>query len=192
MAAREKPFFVYELVDPRNGWIFYVGKGRKNRPQHHTNEAKSGKKSRKCNVIRQILAAGLRVIVVIVRRFRTEDAAYNFEKRLISGYGLKNLTNVTPGGRSGGGVGSSDDPDILMVYVLATLYRGTGGLLRDFFDYHGARVPYTIEDKKAWGSRVWKLVQSRGHEWAWKHFGRYNVNLIFQSAVQNKAPCNGV
>jgi hypothetical protein len=47
-------FFVYDLIDPRNDEVFYVGKGTKNRPYEHAKYAKAGVRSRKCNRIREI------------------------------------------------------------------------------------------------------------------------------------------
>lgn len=40
-------FFVYDLIDQRDGGVFYVGKGKGNRPFHHEREALAGKRSRK-------------------------------------------------------------------------------------------------------------------------------------------------
>ena len=50
-------------------------------------------------VIRQILDAGERPEVRILRKFKSEDAAYSYEKRLIAKIGIENLTNQAPGGR---------------------------------------------------------------------------------------------
>lgn len=94
-------FFVYELIDPRCGSVFYVGKGQKGRPWDHAREALRGKRSRKCDRIRAILAEGLDVKVNIVRRFHDEESAYAFEIAHIAEIGLDNLTNVAPGGRGG-------------------------------------------------------------------------------------------
>ena len=38
-------FYVYELVDPRDGSCFYVGSGKKNRMFDHVKLAKNGKPS---------------------------------------------------------------------------------------------------------------------------------------------------
>lgn len=94
-------FFVYDLIDPRNGEVFYVGKGSGRRPGQHTKEAMSGKRSRKCDRIRAILAGGAEVRVTIARRFTSEQDAYAFEIERIADIGLANLTNVLPGGYGG-------------------------------------------------------------------------------------------
>lgn len=92
-------YYVYQLIDPRCGGIFYVGKGKGRRYRAHTTEALGGTKSYKCNRIRAIVAAGFDVAVEIVKEFKSEDAAYRFEKRLIAKIGLEKLTNIEPGGR---------------------------------------------------------------------------------------------
>lgn len=91
-------YFVYELVDPRDGSIFYVGKGSKDRPDQHVRQALKGKRSRKCDRIREILAAERAVQHNIVRRFADEAEAYAYEIERIAELGLANLTNVLPGG----------------------------------------------------------------------------------------------
>jgi hypothetical protein len=94
-----KPFYVYELIDPRDERVFYVGKGQGDRVSQHVKDAKRGDVGGKCDVIRDILAAGLEVTERIVRRYDSEDAAFKFEKRHIAKIGLDNLTNIAPGGR---------------------------------------------------------------------------------------------
>lgn len=94
-------FFVYDLIDPRCGSIFYVGKGCGNRPSAHAVEAKAGKRSRKCQRIREILKEGCSVQIKVVARFDDENEAYSYEVERIAEIGLGNLTNVLPGGRGG-------------------------------------------------------------------------------------------
>lgn len=91
-------YFVYELIDPRCGSVFYVGKGKGNRPHAHEAEARKGKRSRKCERIREIIASGLSPRINIVERFDDEAAAYAAEASHIEKIGLANLTNVCIGG----------------------------------------------------------------------------------------------
>jgi hypothetical protein len=91
-------WYVYKLIDPRDGSPFYVGKGIENRYAVHVKEAKKGVASRKCDRIREILAVNLEVQVEIVRKFDLEDQAYAYEAKLIKRIGRENLTNVAPGG----------------------------------------------------------------------------------------------
>ena len=91
-------FYVYELVDPRDGTVFYVGKGQKNRIDAHEREAAKGVHSRKCDRIRSIWASSGEVERHIVSRHEDENEALRAEFDLIASYGLVNLTNVLPGG----------------------------------------------------------------------------------------------
>lgn len=91
-------FYVYDLIDPRDGKVFYVGKGTGNRIDQHEREARAGRVSRKCDRIRDIEAEGLSVIKKRVRSFADEQDAFDFEADRIDEIGLHNLTNVAPGG----------------------------------------------------------------------------------------------
>lgn len=92
-------YYVYNLIDPRDDSIFYVGKGKGNRIAAHEDEAVRGSRSRKCHRIREIWHAGFSVIRKRVQIFETEDEAYSCEADQITTIGLANLTNVVPGGR---------------------------------------------------------------------------------------------
>ena len=72
-------YYVYRLIDPRNGQTFYVGKGKGNRLYAHVNDALKNYEgisytdneeddvSSKIQQIRDIKNAGLEVIHVIQR-----------------------------------------------------------------------------------------------------------------------------
>lgn len=92
-------FYVYELIDPRCGSVFYVGKGQRNRIDAHEREARKGKRSKKCDRIRSIEAAGLQVLKQKASLHHDEAEAYLAEAELVSIYGLENLTNSLPGGQ---------------------------------------------------------------------------------------------
>lgn len=91
-------YYVYELRDPRSGAVFYIGKGKGNRIHAHEKEAERGVESPKCNVIRDIWAAGLQVEKNVIARFVDEVEAYAAEKAIIDDIGLHNLANIAPGG----------------------------------------------------------------------------------------------
>lgn len=97
MTALEK-YYVYDLVDPRDGATFYVGKGKGDRLHHHMREAVKGKPGHKCNRIRVILESGAEHSAVIVARFHDEQDALDAEAARINAFGLDNLTNVMPNG----------------------------------------------------------------------------------------------
>lgn len=92
-------YYVYRLIDPRNGQTFYIGKGKGNRVFAHVQGALRGfwqdeedEVSAKIQQIREIQAAGLSVIHVIQRFGLTEKEAYEVEAALIDCFpGLTNL-----------------------------------------------------------------------------------------------------
>lgn len=91
-------FYVYQLIDPRNNKVFYVGKGKDKRMYEHEKEAKRNKKHPKCIIINEILDLGYKIEYKVVKEFDDEVQAYQFEKELIDKIGLQNLTNCIPGG----------------------------------------------------------------------------------------------
>lgn len=93
-------FYVYTLTDPRDGAVFYVGKGKGRRAWCHEREAK---RNAGCNAIKRaritaILAAGHRPAIHIVADGLTEDAALKRERQMITEQ-RKALTNVSGGSR---------------------------------------------------------------------------------------------
>lgn len=99
-STRLNRFYVYELRDPRNGEVFYVGKGSGRRAWSHAYEwRKLGRiNSRKLARINEIKLAGLDVEVGIVLDGLTEAVAYSEERRRIAS--LTDLTNLSTGQRS--------------------------------------------------------------------------------------------
>ena len=94
--AEKLNFYVYRLIDPRNGETFYVGKGKGNRVFAHS-EGKAAssnenpKQSEKLELIHEIRAAGLEVTHVIHRHGLDEAAAFEVEGALLDVYpGLRN------------------------------------------------------------------------------------------------------
>ena len=96
-------YYVYRLIDPRNGETFYVGKGKSNRVFQHMRGAlaeDADELNDKLMTIRDILAAGLNVIHVIHRHGMDESIAMEVEAALIDAY--PGATNIA------GGSGSSE------------------------------------------------------------------------------------
>lgn len=100
--------YVYKLIDPRDGKVFYIGKGRNNRVFDHVNdiakymreieeenvdgESQVDVVSEKINTIMEIKKAGLDVIYVIHRHGLSDEEAFLVESALIDDYsGLTNL-----------------------------------------------------------------------------------------------------
>ena len=77
-------FYVYALVDPRDGKVFYIGKGKGNRVFAHANGAMdSDAESEKIETIKAIKKAGKEVGHYIVRHGLNEDTAFELESALI-------------------------------------------------------------------------------------------------------------
>ncbi len=97
-------FYVYRLIDPRNGATFYVGKGKGNRVFQHIKCALSADESDELNdklqTIREINNAGLDVIHVIHRHGLEKESVLEVEAALIDAY--PGTTNIM------GGHGSND------------------------------------------------------------------------------------
>ena len=94
-------FYVYELIDPRDLSVFYVGKGQRDRVQHHVRDARAGRISNveKHRRIREILAAGLQVIEQIASQHETEAQALACERERIRAM-RPSLTNIVGGTKS--------------------------------------------------------------------------------------------
>ncbi|MFM8535814.1 MAG: LEM-3-like GIY-YIG domain-containing protein, partial [Acidimicrobiia bacterium] len=91
-------FYVYRLIDPRNGETFYVGKGTGNRVFAHVNgeltttdDALTDKLLR----IREIRLSGFEVAHVIHRHGLSEEQAFEVEGALIDAY--PEVTNLASG-----------------------------------------------------------------------------------------------
>jgi len=91
IAAERVGFYVYALQDPRDGVIFYVGKGVANRWYDHVQAARlnTEDESLKLSRIREIEASGLEVEAFLVRHgISSEKAAYDLEAAVIHAYRL--------------------------------------------------------------------------------------------------------
>ena len=96
-------YYVYRLIDPRDGQTFYVGKGKGNRVFAHVNDAlkdyemeEDKTNSPKLDTIRDIKKAGLNVIHLIQRwKIPNEETAYLIESAVMDCF--PNLTNKQKG-----------------------------------------------------------------------------------------------
>lgn len=97
-------YYVYRLIDPRNGQTFYIGKGKGNRVFQHVKgtidyydglerkEIDSLNDPNKLRIIWEIHEAGLDVVHIIQRWHLTEAEAFEVESALIDAFpGLANI-----------------------------------------------------------------------------------------------------
>lgn len=104
---KQLQYYVYRLIDPRNGQTFYIGKGKGNRIFAHVNDAlkdyiseeyidkDEDNISLKIQQIRDIRNSGLEVIHVIQRYGLTEKEAFEVEAALIDCF--PGITNIQAG-----------------------------------------------------------------------------------------------
>lgn len=169
--ANELKFYVYRLIDPRNGETFYVGKGRGNRVFQHVvgaAEAEDENDDLKFQRIKEIRAAGLEVGHIIHRHgIETPDIAYQIEAALIDAY--PGLSNRVTGHHSGDyGVAHADEiirryqaepfvplHDILLISIGATFGE------EDRSVYSATRFAWKIDPRRAAKSDV-ILAHNRG------------------------------
>ena len=94
-------YYVYRLIDPRNGKTFYVGKGKGNRIFEHLKRAlkdeEEDSENLKYETIREIKETGLEVVHIIQKWGLDEDTALEIESVLIDIFGIENLTNKQSG-----------------------------------------------------------------------------------------------
>src|SRR5271157_4911732 len=90
--AERLKWYVYRLIDPRNGETFYVGKGRGDRVFQHSKGALAAGRDEdasdlKSQRIKEIKAAELQVAHVIHRHgIDDENVAFQIEAALIDAY----------------------------------------------------------------------------------------------------------
>lgn len=107
-------WYVYRLIDPRNGETFYVGKGKGNRIFAHICQEASVKLDEldpKLERIRDINISGFEVAHIIHRHGLDENTAMEVEAALIDAY--SGLTNIA------GGAGSSETGVMHAIEIVA-------------------------------------------------------------------------
>lgn len=168
-------FYVYELVDPRDGAVFYVGKGKGPRMHQHEKEARAGRSGRKAEKIREIEASGLSVIKRKVATFGNAADALRREAELINEYGLASLTNVMPGGA--GAVKFSKADDAAFVGEFAKLMRRTCGYAIGVVWVMGC-IPVNLEPAfSRFEKHLRAIIERRGRKWVDAISGKHHVRF---------------
>ncbi|MCH8506462.1 MAG: GIY-YIG nuclease family protein [Ectothiorhodospiraceae bacterium] len=90
-------WYVYFLVDPRDGAIFYVGKGSGRRMYVHRERLGSDKNHLKAARIEQIIADGHEPLCRVFDVFDEEGEAFSCERVLIAALREHGLTNLAGG-----------------------------------------------------------------------------------------------
>jgi uncharacterized protein len=165
--ANRIQFYVYRLVDPRNGETFYVGKGKGNRLFQHVSrtvdfsDSDEDAEYAKYKRIKEIERTGLEVLHIVHRHGLKEDVALEVEAALIDAY--PGLTNIA-GGVGSGARGPMHSKEIMAVYDLPELVPNpdhklilinTNKMQTD--DYRGSIYDQV---RYAWRINVQKAVQA--------------------------------
>jgi hypothetical protein len=174
-------YYVYELIDSRDGSPFYVGKGKGRRVDQHERQARKGTHSPKCNRIRAIWDAGGKVEKRIVREFAREDDAYAFEAQLVERHGLQNLTNIVKGGRLEFGEDPELTRDKTAIRLFAKAASKSNGFSPDMtlgMNYCGRW--FQLPDELVAKIRQWALEvkDRRGLSWVQEIGRKWGVEFV--------------
>lgn len=172
-------FYIYDLIDPRCGSVFYVGKGQRSRINAHESDAKRGVVSPKTDRIREIWAAGLSVKKKIVKRFSSESEALAAEVERIAEIGLENLTNIAPGG---GGVRVKTEHDLALEQIDTLMFCVSqwakhGRVTKINLGRHG--VLDLSEIVASWTEKMAKLSPLIGKEASESIAKKHNVKIAW-------------
>ena len=124
----DRIFFVYGLVDPRNNEIFYIGKGKGDRPEKHLKEAKKYERTGestnvyKSRKILNILKAGFESYkIIFLHKNLTEDEAFDLEIKEINS--RSNLTNVGEGGKGGDNISNNPNKEEIIEKIRTSVKK---------------------------------------------------------------------
>ena len=173
-------FYVYELYDPRDDVVFYVGKGKANRIDHHEREARNGRQSRKCAKIREIEAAGQKIGKRKISHHKDECDAFEAEEERINWYGLDSLTNLVLGGGGASTGGPTSYEDRRLVVAATKLFRRTNGRAPANLMVCGQVLDMSFVPKML-DESIYKVAKRRGIDWVNAVAKSYAIKYVIQS-----------
>lgn len=167
-------YYVYELIDPRNNLVFYVGKGKTRdklnrvyrRIKDHLNS--NDKSNRfKYFLIQKIRKLGLEVEFRIIKEGISESEAFILEIELIKKYGKRidnsgNLVNITDGGEGISGFKHSNESKELMSIKHKELIKLNGGNFKGRKHNRETKQRMSIIQKKICKTRI-NSMQGKHH-----------------------------
>jgi len=121
LTSINRAFYVYGLVNPITGKMFYIGKGCGKRLFEHERKVINNNKyvgnKHLTNTIKLIISSGLAIGYVILYNTNDESVAYEKEQYFISEYKNESLTNIHSGGRgrSSGKIENTYGPEIAKI-----------------------------------------------------------------------------
>ena len=187
--AEKLGYYVYLYIDPRDGKVFYIGKGKGERCLDHLFEDDDHPKVKR---IREIFAAGLEPrIEILAHGMATSDEAYLVEAAAIDLIGLKELTNKVVGHNSllygrktlkdlaiHYAPVNTDIPDAALLIRINALYRNgmsaqelyevTRGVWKlDLDRARGAELVFAVFEgvvKEVYVPQTWQAARTTGYE----------------------------
>ena len=141
---QDNNYYIYELIDPRSGLVFYVGKGKKRdklgrvyrRIKDHLSLQDRSNKF-KASIIKKVQGLGLKIRFNIIKDNITEQEAFLTEVELIKKYGKRIdgtgiLVNLTDGGEGTSGKIVSKITKNILSFKAKERYKKYGSLTKGY------------------------------------------------------------